>query len=274
MQTTLAKYDAARTALQVAVTVDEVKDIRDKAVAMAAYAKQANDTALIEWATEIRVRAERRAGEMLAAQKEAGMMNVGAKGNPGGQGAPIVRYATSTAQAPTLADLGITKNQSSRWQKLAAIPDAKFELAVDAAKEVAHEVTAKAIWKAASPASSHEAAKPHKPPKRVLATGPNEVADYDPRDDQIKEASNTIAELAAENDKLKDRIAVEAWDVAEDEKLSAADIIAGLRAEVATLRAERDALIASRDKYQDECAQMKRQLAAQRREIQKLRLVA
>jgi hypothetical protein len=34
--------------------------------------------------------------------------------------------------APPLADLGITKSQSSRWQKLASIPDGEFEDALAA----------------------------------------------------------------------------------------------------------------------------------------------
>ncbi|MBC7704314.1 MAG: hypothetical protein H7274_10295 [Rhodoferax sp.] len=39
--------------------------IRDKAEAMAAYARQAKDTEMIQWATAIKVRAERRCGELL-----------------------------------------------------------------------------------------------------------------------------------------------------------------------------------------------------------------
>ena len=96
----LTKYDAARQALQVASSVDEVKDIRDKAEALAAYARQAKDTSLVKWATEIKVRAERRAGQMLA--------DMGIKpGNP--------QLSNDTTIAPTLAEIGISKDQSSRW---------------------------------------------------------------------------------------------------------------------------------------------------------------
>ncbi len=132
----LVRYDAARHALQAASSVDEVKDIRDKAQAMAAYARQAKDTQLVEWATEIKVRAERKAGEMLAAMKQTGE-----RASRGRQ--------PQDSKPSTLEDLGVTEKQSHRWQKLAAVPENQFEEAIAAAKEVAGEVTTAAMLRLA-----------------------------------------------------------------------------------------------------------------------------
>ncbi len=126
----LVRYDAARRALAEAHRVDEVKSIRDKAVAMQAYAKQAKDTTLITQATEIRMRAERRAGELLLDMEK----NRGAvAGKTGRKGKPVLD------NKPTLADLGINKTQSSRWQKLAALPDEVFETKVEGASTRAYD---------------------------------------------------------------------------------------------------------------------------------------
>jgi len=113
MSMQLTRYDAARNALAEANRVDEVKSIRDKAMAMQEYARQAKDGQLIEWATEIRLRAERKAGQLLTEMREKGER-------------PINRPEKGSHKV-TLSDLGVSAMQSSRWQKLAALDDVSFE---------------------------------------------------------------------------------------------------------------------------------------------------
>lgn len=159
--TSLIRYEAARTALAEAHRVDEVKDIRDKAEAMAAYARQAKDQDLILWATEIKVRAERRAGEMLSSMEKS----TGSKFNGRGPDGEVRRSHDDTA---TLADIGISKIQSSRWQSLASMSDEHFETAVATAKDTAGQVTTAFMLREAAKAKGRPLQKTSKKDKERL----------------------------------------------------------------------------------------------------------
>ena len=132
----LMKYDVACRAVAEALRIDEVKDIRDKAVALSVYAKQARDGELIAHATAIRKRAERRLGELMEDDRKAGKL---AKG--GGDKKSDHRVAKKPGDAPSLADQGIDKHLADRARKAAAMPEAKFEEQVARAVKVAVAAT-------------------------------------------------------------------------------------------------------------------------------------
>lgn len=138
MSIALVRYDAACKALAEAKAVDEAKKIRDLAEAMRAYAKQAKNKQLEADAWEIRLRAERRVGELIIAQKQSvGLARGGEHG--GKKRLDGSRSAPSNAR-PTLAAAGIDKKLSARGQQYAAIPEKKFNaLIADGHDRIAHE---------------------------------------------------------------------------------------------------------------------------------------
>ncbi|MGF6636790.1 hypothetical protein [Paraburkholderia sp. MM6662-R1] len=125
-----ARYVAMCTAIAECHRVDEVKDLRDRALALEVYARQAKNTDAERKACAIRLRAERRAGVLLKELAEA-EMRATPKGNVNPANAsPKVSHDSTPSRPQTLADLGVTRDQSSKWQKLAAIPEAQFEEAL------------------------------------------------------------------------------------------------------------------------------------------------
>jgi hypothetical protein len=110
------RYDAMCTAIAACEQVDEVKEIRDRARAFECYAKQALNIEAERKAGEIRLRAERRAGQLLTEMKQKG------ERQDRGGNRKMSERATST-----LPELGVTRDQSSQWQQLAKLPEAAFE---------------------------------------------------------------------------------------------------------------------------------------------------
>jgi hypothetical protein len=131
----LKRYDAACRAIALAKSTDEVKTIRNAAIAMKAYARQAKNRQLEKDAIAVRMQAERRVGELIKAQRESVGLNHGARGNAGGRGNRNVRVKNEPTQ-PTLADAGIDKNLADRARKLAKMPAPKFEALVESVRTV------------------------------------------------------------------------------------------------------------------------------------------
>ena len=123
----LASYETACQAIAEARTVDEVKDIHDKAVAMAAYARLAKNRELEAAAIEIRMRATRRFDQRRQAQKETVGLSAGARGSR-------VRGAR-VDDKPTLASQGLDKNLAHQARLLGAMDEAAFARKVAEARD-------------------------------------------------------------------------------------------------------------------------------------------
>ncbi len=127
-------YDAMCTAIADCHRIDEVKDLRDKAMALELYAKQAKNFEAERKASEIRLRAERRTGELLkdlprAAPEQRNTMgsNQHKEVTPNDAEKPT---STPSPYAKALAETGISTQTASRYQALANVPAAVFESAL------------------------------------------------------------------------------------------------------------------------------------------------
>jgi hypothetical protein len=121
-----ARYDSMCRAIAECAAVDEVKDMRDKAMALEVYARQAQNFEAERTAQEIRVRAELRAGELLKAMTKV---------KPSGGDRKSAEYQASRErtldpQPGSLRSLGISRDQSSQWQQLADVPKETFEAVI------------------------------------------------------------------------------------------------------------------------------------------------
>lgn len=117
----LIRYDAMCRAIAQAHEIDEVKAIRNQAVALEVYARQAKNYDAEQRCREIRIRAERECGRRLKETPKA------KGGQPYQSTWPTSRNGGGRTSEKTLADYGLTKDQSSEWQRLADVPEDVFE---------------------------------------------------------------------------------------------------------------------------------------------------
>jgi hypothetical protein len=121
-----------RVASALAETKDlrEVKTLRDKANAACHFAKGAAlGQYLQNYCAELKLRAERRAGEILPDLF-----------THGGD-----RRSSSATRSLKLAELGISHNQSALWRREAAVPEPVFEQYLAMANRAGQDITASGL---------------------------------------------------------------------------------------------------------------------------------
>lgn len=136
----LVHFNRAKAELAKATKIDEVKEIRDKAEALRVYARQAGESLEMQnQCAEIKLRAERRGGEILKEQEK----------HEGGRPTKNQSHDATSLEPPKLSDLGISKSQSSRWQAIAGLPEEDFERHIAETKDKERELTTVGILKLA-----------------------------------------------------------------------------------------------------------------------------
>src|SRR3954468_11429425 len=141
----LARPDRGRAA---STATGMLKMLKDKALAIEMYARLAKNVEAEAQACEIRLRAERRAGQLLREMEKA-------KG-----GRPSLENPSRATTG--LSDLGISRDQSSKWQKLAGIPEDDFEASLAAPGKPS---TTDIIADHAAPSRSPSSSRPTSPPQ-------------------------------------------------------------------------------------------------------------
>lgn len=117
---TLATVEQAKIMLAQVSAVDVAKDIRDKAEALRQYMKQAGDGLQAQnYAAEIKLRAERRGGELLRELERA----------PGARTdvQPHSTMEQGSEYRAALTDNNIAPVTAHRWQAIASIPEDQFD---------------------------------------------------------------------------------------------------------------------------------------------------
>ena len=106
--------------------------ILDKVDALRAYAKQQDDIDMEIWLAEMKLRARRRIGEISAGLETARKV---------GQGTDVQLPSGGKSKTEILKQAGLTKSVANRCEKVAEIPEEKFEEVISKSRATQKPVT-------------------------------------------------------------------------------------------------------------------------------------
>ena len=122
----ITRYEEMRIAVERCARIDEAADIRDKATALQAYARQRDDRELDVWTSEIKLRASVRIGELVRELDSH-------------QGERTDKELNDSSVAKSklqdIKEAGLTPRTAQRYQELAGPKDEQAQAAGKAAAE-------------------------------------------------------------------------------------------------------------------------------------------
>lgn len=178
----LAVVDNMNQALAQAVTFQEVKKVRDEAELLLREARlAAMRKEVANYAAEVKLRAERKAGELL--------IGLSLRGGD--------RKSKGNSHTLTLAALGITTSRSARWQLEASIPVVEFECYLRDANARGEEISSASLLRFAKERIEAAAGyvRRHKRLRQIQTNEGRRVAITDETADRIAEANEHVLML-------------------------------------------------------------------------------
>ena len=153
----LEKFNKAREAISLANSVDELAMIADTAEVLRYAAIQAKQSInVVNEASEIKFRAERRAGELIKEGQERGEIRKAG------------RYGSNSTG---VEELGITHKQSHTYKKVASIPEVEFDKQLDKMKRDNVEITRQKLINVVNDAMKPEPTRLEPQPYKGLEIG-------------------------------------------------------------------------------------------------------
>ena len=122
----LVRYEEMRVAVEQCARIDEASDLRDKAAALQAYARQRDDRDLDVWMSEIKLRASVRIGELVRELDSA---------KPGPMAGDTSGRPEVTSKAKAIANAGLSKSTAYDYQELAGPREEQAQKAAHAGAE-------------------------------------------------------------------------------------------------------------------------------------------
>ena len=123
----IIRYEEMRIAVERCARIDEAADIKDRAAALQAYARQRDDRDLDVWTSEIKLRASVRIGELVRELDS----HQGERTDLAEPDAEPSDIAVQKSKEDAIADAGLNPRTARRYQELAGPKEEQAQAAAE-----------------------------------------------------------------------------------------------------------------------------------------------